>query len=373
MVIKLKPVRAERRTMAYYPELLKFNDGSDVMCEKCWEKRRKEIFEILEREAYGFVPELPETVRGEILESGKEESACCSGHSELLRIRISFDAELGSFSFPMHLFRPAGKEKAPLILLLNFRPDVYDKYYPAEEIIDHGFALGVIYYEDVTKDNGDMSDGLAGMYTRRNDGTDWGKLAMWGFAARCALSYLQTLPFIDAENTAIMGHSRLGKAALFASAMDERFRFTVSNDSGCMGASYERGKHENAETVADITRAFPFWFCENLKKYAGKAEEQPFDQHFLLAMTAPRYLLVGSASEDLWADPLNEEECLRAAGPVWELFGKAGYIGGEGPCGINENNAEGSIAYHKRDGIHFLGRPDWLAYMDFMEKHLKAD
>ena len=352
------------------PELLKFNDGSPVMCGECWKKRREEILEILQREAYGYVPALPYEVRGEILQNNAEERACCSGHGELLRLRISFEAELGEFSFPMHLFRPLGKEKAPLILLLNFRPDIYDKYYPAEEIVDHGFALGVIYYEYITKDNGDLTDGLAGLYRRRNDGTDWGKLAMWGFAARCAMTYLETLSFIDAKNTAIAGHSRLGKAALFASAFDPRFRFTISNDSGCMGAAYERGKHENAETVADITRVFPFWFCENLKKYAGKAETQPFDQHFLLSLIAPRFLLVGSASEDLWADPPCEEETCRIVSPVWEKLGAPGYIAPEKPCGTDESRAEGSIAYHKRDGIHFLGRPDWLYYIDFMEKHM---
>ena len=357
--------------MVFYPELLKFNDGSDVGCTKCWSRRREEILEILQREEYGYVPKLPETVRGEIL-SGQdpEDVRCCSGHAELLRLRISFDAEKGPFSFPMHLFRPEGKEKAPLILLLNFRPDVYDKYYPAEEIIDHGFALGVIYYEDVTKDNGDMADGLAGLYERRNDGTDWGKLAMWGFAARCAMSYLETLPFIDRENVALAGHSRLGKAALLASAMDGRFKFTISNDSGCCGAAYERGKHPGGETVADITRVFPFWFCGNMKKYAGRPEEMPFDQHFLLSLIAPGYLLVGSASGDLWADPVSEEDSCRAVTPVWKLYGKEGYLGGDGPCETNGSFDAGTIAYHKRDGIHFLGRQDWLRYMDFMEKHL---
>ena len=356
--------------MQYYPELLKFSDGTEVSSSACWEKRRKEILEILMREEYGYVPVLPAEVHGEILETQPDDERCCSGHAELLRLKIGFQAEKGPFSFPMHLFRPLKKEKAPLILLLNFRPDTFDKYYPAEEIIDHGFALGVIYYEDITKDNGDMADGLSGLYERRNDGTDWGKLAMWGFAARIALSYLETLPFIDKENVAIAGHSRLGKAALLAGAMDDRFRFTISNDSGCAGASYERGKHPGGETFANITEAFPFWFCGNIMKYAGKPEDLPFDQHFLLSLIAPRYLLVGSASEDLWADPISEEDCCRAVTPVWKLLGKEGYLGGDGPCETDWVYDKGTIAYHKRDGIHFFGRPDWLVYMDFMEKHL---
>ena len=96
------------------PELLKFNDGSEVVCPKCWERRRQELLMILQREEYGIVPPLPDRVYGEILEGNTEERNCCSGHAELMRLRISFDAEKGRFSFPMHLFRPTGRKKAPL-------------------------------------------------------------------------------------------------------------------------------------------------------------------------------------------------------------------------------------------------------------------
>ena len=353
--------------MNFNPDLFTFSDGSKVMCTNCWKRRRKEILEILSREEYGRTPEKPEWVRGEELSS---EGKCCSGHAELLKLQITFPAEKGEFAFPILLFKNVVKEKAPLILLINFRPDAYDMYFPAEEIIDHGFNLAVLYYEDVTKDNGDLKDGLAGMYERRNDGTDWGKIGMWAFAASRAMDYLSTLPFIDSENATVIGHSRLGKTALWCGAQDERFKFVVSNDSGCGGAAYEREKHGSAETVDAITTTFPFWFCENYRGYAGKAESMPFDQHFLLSLVAPRFLLVGSAEDDLWADPLSEELSCRAVTPVWALFGLPGYIGPEGRAKPGEDFSEGSVAYHIRDGIHFLGRPDWLRYLAFIEKHI---
>lgn len=352
--------------MEFKPDLFTFNDGSHVMCKNCWKRRRPELLETLSREAFGITPEKPEKVTFTEI---SEDDKCASGHAVLKRLNIEFETEKGPFSFPMNLFVPAAPKKAPseypatsknftlkkspLILLINFRPDAYDMYYPAEEIIDHGFALGVIDYQSVTTDDADMTNGLAAMYSRRNDGTDWGKIGMWAFAMSRALDALETLPYLDTEKVTFIGHSRLGKTALWAGAQDERARFVVSNSSGCMGAAYERAKTEGAETVKNITTEFPFWFCENLKKYAGKTDEMPFDMHYLLALLAPRYLLVGSAEEDLWADPVNEKVCALGVQPVWDLY-----------------DQKDSIHYHLRTGVHFLGRPDWVEYLKFIEQHL---
>ena len=124
---------------------------------------------------------------------------------------------------------------------------------------------------------------------------------MWAWAAMRAADYLQTLDSADLESLAVIGHSRLGKTALVAAAFDERFRFVHSNNSGCSGAAIIRGK--TGEQIDDICRNFPFWFCENYKTYRKNESALPFDQHLLLALSATRFVSVGSAAEDLWADP----------------------------------------------------------------------
>lgn len=350
--------------MEFLPELLKFKDGTQVTSEN-WAERREEIVDILRREQYGYSPQKPEKVTGTVIEEDKNVLA---GHGIHERISISFDTEKGEFSFPINFVYPANKKNSPLFILVNFRPELFDKYYPLEEIIDNGFAIAVIYYQDVTSDDGDFTNGLAGMYSRNDPDTDWGKISMWAWSASRVLDYLETREEIDKNNVAIIGHSRLGKTALWCSAQDERFKLACSNDSGCSGAAYERIKHGRSETVEAITRVFPFWFCGNFKKYVGREDERPFDQHFLLAASCPRYVAVDSASLDEWADPYSEQLSCIGASPAWRLLGKKGFIGKEEPVNVGESFNEGDISYYLRDGSHYLSRQDWLKYMEFFKK-----
>ena len=352
--------------MKFEPEILKFCDGTDVTRDN-WEARRKEMLDILAREEYGYTRKKPESVKGEVINT---DNVIASGHAIHETVNISFDTEKGEFTFPLNFIYPKDKKNSPWFILINFRPDLYDKYYPLEEIIDNGFAVAVIYYNDITTDDGDFTNGLAGMYSRNDPDTDWGKIGMWAFGASRALDYLSTREEIDKDNVAVIGHSRLGKTALWCAAQDERFKFAVSNDSGCSGAAYERIKHGNSETIERITNVFPYWFCGNFKKYADKPDARPFDQHFLLGSICPRYVLVGSASLDGWADPYSEQLSCVAADPLWKLLDKKGYIGKEEPAAIGEHFFEGDISYHLRDGIHFLGRQDWQNYMSFVKSKL---
>lgn len=353
------------KSLKCVPELLCFADGTPVNDPAQWPARRAELLEILRREEFGTSPAAPAAVKGEVEST---DPVCCSGHAVLERINISFETDNGPFSFPVNLFLPKADKPVPLFVLVNFRPDVYDKYYPAEEITDNGFALAVIHYKDVTTDDGDFTNGLAAMYDRSR--YSWGKIGMWAFAASRTLDYLLTRPEIDAANAAVIGHSRLGKTALWCAAQDERFRFGISNDSGCAGASYERGKVEGNEMVRQITARFPYWFCEKYKEWVDRADEMPFDQHFLLAAIAPRYVCVGSAQEDFWAAPVHEQASCIGASPAWELHGRAGYVGKREPAVPGDDFAAGDIGYHLRSGIHFLGRGDWLSYMAYIKKHM---
>ena len=349
--------------MTFQPELLTFLNGEPVTAEN-WSTRRQELLAILSDNIYGRSPAAPATVVGTVT---GQERACCSGHAVLETVEIAFNTEKGRFTFPLRLFVPKKPGKHPLILLLNFRENVYDQYCPAEEIVDNGFALGVVCYSQITADNGDMSDGLAGMYSRQYS---WGKIGMWAWGASRALDYLVTRPEVDAARITVIGHSRLGKAALWCAAQDERVACVCSNDSGCAGAAYERLKGPNAETVAHITKTFPYWFCETYAQYAGQPEAMPFDQHFLLAAVAPRFVSVASASEDAWADPYAEQLCCVAASPAWKLAGVPGFVGEERPAAVGESWLDGHIGYFLRDGIHFLGRGDWLQHMAYIKRHI---
>lgn len=343
------------------PSLCTMNDASPVRTPDDWRARRRELIEILSREEYGFTPAAPDSVRAEALSSERG----LAGKATLSRVRLSFDTPGGEFSFPIHLAVPEGRERVPAFVFINFRPDVPDQYMPLEEIIDRGYAVASFYYKDVTDDSPAL-DGLAAMYPIDPE-TGWGKIGMWAFAASRVMDYLETLPCIDPSRVAVTGHSRLGKTSLWCGAQDERFSMVISNDSGCSGAAISRGKV--GESIRHICTNFPFWFCGNYRSWMDREFDAPFDQHFLLALAAPRALYVCSAVEDEWSDPASEYRGVRAASEAWSLLRRPGLIGPDALPAVGSALHAGSVAYHLRSGGHFFSRTDWNEHMDYRDRH----
>lgn len=349
----------------YTPDLLTMTDGTPVTSPAQWEARRGELLNILAREQYGtFLPPSTASARGMA-----PPMPACAGHAMQETLEVRFDTPAGEFAFPLRFLYPADGQAHPLFLLLNFRPLIPDIYCPAEEILDNGFALAVVCYTDITADDGDWGNGLCGHYPRKHPDTDPGKLVFWAYAASRALDVLTLRPEVDARNIAVIGHSRLGKAALLCGAQDARVRFTCANDAGCGGDALEQTKHPGAEDYAAMARSFPYWFCGNRSRYIDHPEERPYDQHFLLGTIAPRFAAVSSASLDRWADPYSQQLCCAAASPAWKLHGLRGFVGTESPAAVGAAYLEGHVAYHLRGGLHYLSRQDWLFYMDFVRRH----
>ncbi len=347
------------------PNVLQGTKNAVFTSQKEWEQERESLLSLLSREEYGFLPPDPQRLSFRLLE--KQEDYCASK-----AVFEKWEATVGmgekEFSFPFFAVVPTGVKKPMAFLHINFRNNVPDFYMPTEEIVDGGFAVFSFGYEDVTKDNGDFSDGLAALFPRASGEKDLpGKISLWAWAAMRVMDHIVSREDIDTKNVAVIGHSRLGKTALWAGANDPRFAFVISNDSGCSGAAVTRGKQ--GEKIRDITTVFPFWFCDNYRKYQDREEELPFDQHFLLALIAPRKLYVCSAKEDLWADPASELLSCREASIVYELYGLKGLICPEEAPIADAVFPEGTIGYHIRKGTHYLSRYDWQRFMEFLRKH----
>lgn len=351
--------------------ITKFFDGTDVTRET-WEARREEMRHRLEVYSYGHTPECKTEVHGTVTNSDINAYA---GKVLEEHVDITVTTENGAFTFPISIYVPHKVKKPPVFLHLAFRP-VPDRYIPVEEITDSGYALAVVVYKDMVNDrcSGDFSDGIAkyfGTPEKRNAG-EWGKIGMWAWGASRVLDYLTAeRNDIDSGRVAVIGHSRLGKTALWCAAQDERFAASISNDSGYGGAA--SSKHGHGERVTDFLRYGSWdWFCENFKVFTDDFEDKkPYDQSFLLALIAPRVLIVGSAKEDKGADPESEFLTSLHASSAWELLGEKGLITPDRMPEPSTILDEGNVCYHYREGRHFLSREDWNAYIKILDKKFK--
>lgn len=330
---------------------------------------REKTAEMLWKYEYGEPLPMPEKTEFEQID---RVDRFCAGKAEFTTVKATVTVNGRQASFPMRVCRPSAPGKYPTAVFLNFRPDVPDKYLPAEEIIDRGIAFISIYYCDVAGDDDDFESGIAWLFNiDRSSPTAPGKIMLWALAARCAANYAETCGFADMNNLSVAGHSRLGKTALVTGALDSRFKFIYSNNAGCSGDALFRGKESRSEHIADITKNFPFWFCPAFKEFAGRDDEIPFDQHFLLALSADRNIYITSSMQDIWANPQAQLACCVAASPVCRLYGRTGLDESE----IKEMpffTHSGSIGYHARPGTHYMSRYDWNLFIDYLLKHKNA-
>lgn len=355
--------------------VLQHTNGT-VVTRNSWETRRCEMKEQLERYSYGRTLPAPQKVWGTVVQENPRDYA---GKVLQQTVNISFKTERGVFTFPVFVFIPHAVKQPRPFLHLAFRYN-YDKpgtapiyRMPVEEITDQGYALVQMAYIDVLNDNlgGDYSDGIAAYFgvTHPRGAEEWGKIGMWAYAASRALDYLFTRDDLDAAHTAVIGHSRLGKTALWAAAQDERFWCALSNNSGYGGAA--TSKHGTGERVRDFLDCGSWdWFCENFKQFTDKKEDaKPYDQSWLLSLIAPRLLCVGSAVEDTGADPVSEFLTSLWASQAWELHGKTGLVTPNRLPAVGDRLFGGHVGYFLRAGTHFLCREDWNAYIQFLNAH----
>ncbi len=354
-----------------YLPILKMNNG-DPVTNECWQKRRAQMRELLEKYSYGRTPSVSVNVSARDLENVRYDFAGKCTHE---RLTLVYQTENGEGSFPIQIFTPKSVTRPPVFLHIAFSLAPH-WYIPVEEIIDAGYALVVVDYRDMVNDNhyGDFSDGIASHFGTTNDrkSDEWGKIGMWAWGASRIMDYLvEEREDLDTDKVALIGHSRLGKTALWCAAQDERFAAVISNNSGYGGAA--SSKHGEGERITDFIRlGSDDWFTESFKDFCGELEdEKPYDQSFLLALIAPRYLLVGSAELDKGADPKSEFLTTAHASCAWELLGKNGLVTGDEMPTANAFLGDGSILYHYRHGKHFLSREDWSAYIKFLDSKFK--
>ncbi len=367
------------------PDPLMFNNGEPVRSPADWiNRRRAEILALFEEHVYGRSPARPEKAHFELPE---QNDNVLGGKARRKQVTVYFAAGKQGPRMDLLLYLPIGTSNpVPVFLAPNFsgnhtiQPDPAVRLaksatevsrgtkagrWAVDKILERGYGLATVYYEDIDPDFDDgFQNGVHALdESRRPD--SWGSLAAWSWGLSRVLDYFETDADIDHERVALMGHSRLGKAALWAGAADERFAIVISNNSGCGGAALSRRRF--GETIKRINTSFPHWFNDNFTAYNDNEDALPVDQHMLLALIAPRPLYVASAEEDQWADPNGEFLSAMHAGAVYELLGEKGLGVGEQPA--VEHPIMNTVGYHVRKGKHDVTEYDWLRYLDFADMH----
>lgn len=363
---------------------------------KEWKKvHRPAIMDFFLTDVYGHYPQKQVTPRFELLEQSDKALG-----GKAIRKQVAIHLDGMPTPILLLIYQPAGvKGKVPAFVGMNFKgnhqvnidPEIIisdnapkgkdlgtdaprgaaSSRWPLEEIVGAGYAVATIYRGDVDPDHDDgFKNGIHPLFYRagqtKPDAEEWGTIGAWAWGLSRVMDYLEQDKSIDHKRVAVIGHSRLGKTALWAGATDERFAIAISNDSGCGGAALSARKV--GETVAKINKSFPHWFCDNYNKYNDNEEALLVDQQGLIALIAPRPVYVASATEDEWADPEGEFFSALYASPVYELYGKKGLAVSSMPK-PEQPSIEGYVGYHIRTGKHDITLYDWQQYIKFANQH----
>lgn len=385
------------------PDPLVTSGGNKVMDRDTWmRQRRPELLKIFEENEYGRIPAKPRH-----LHFGKPEvdANALGGNAIRKQIPVYFSSrQTGpSMNILMYLPKPTGRP-VPVFIGLNFRgnhtvqPDAGillpkawipegagvenhhateaargtdAKSWPVDLIVSHGYGVATIYAGDIAPDDKDhYQEGVFPLVLKPGQaqpGPDEpGAIGLWAWGLSRALDYLETDHDVDSHRIIVIGHSRMGKAALWAGAQDTRFAAVVSNESGEGGAALSHRIF--GETIRHLNDSFPHWFCGNYKKYNGRELELPFDQHELIAAIAPRPVYIASAEGDQWSDPLGEFLGGKHADPVYRLLGTDG-LGADTMPPLNQPVMT-TIGYHIRPGKHNITTYDWQQYLAWADRHL---
>lgn len=389
--------------VAPLPDPLTLANGEKVADARTWvEKRRPEILALLEENQYGRVPGRPADMTFDVFDAG---TPAFDGKALRKQVTIYFSPDKTDHYLDLLVYLPAAAEgPVPLLLEIGWFPNnlaanddgikVGRAWNPRSKtripagqggprfggalnvlpLVERGYGVATFNYSDVDPDSLDATaHGIRALYLREGEtepaADEWGSVAAWAWAVSRIVDYFETDPQVDAARIAVTGVSRLGKTALWAGARDERIACVLASVSGEGGAALSRRHY--GETIAHLVAPtrYPYWYARNYAGWADRPADAPFDAHFVIALVAPRPLLLQTGSTDKWSDPYGEFLAAKAATPVYELLGKPGIK--EYSLPPPGKPLMTTLGYLMHDGGHGLVPADWPVFLDFMDQHLK--
>lgn len=392
--------RDEAQVPAYtLPDPLVMADGRRVTSARMWrDQRRPELLTAFRHTIYGVAPPAPRHMRFRVTETNR---AALGGLAIRKQVTVLLDGTPQGPQLAVLLYLPArAKGPVPVFVGPNFHgnqavdPDpgiaitpnwvtpasgirkgsataqsrgIDAAEWPIATLLRAGYGVATYFTGDLYPDGGGkFAESIQPWYRTAFGAPDrWGAIATWAWGLSRVADYLRTDPAVDAHRLIVIGHSRYGKAALWAGASDPRFAAVIANDSGEGGASlYRRRFGETIRVMND------YWFAPRFKTYADREADLPVDAHEVVALVAPRPVYIASASEDWWSDPQGEFLAAKGADPVYRLLDAGGLDAATMPP--PDRPVLSRIAYHVRTGPHAITPQDWANYITFADRHLPA-
>jgi hypothetical protein len=244
----------------------------------------------------------------------------------------------------------------------------------ASAIIAKGWGYATVGYQDIQPDRANAwTEGVIGIALGSNRDKpapdEWGTISAWSWGVSRIVDYLEADSSVDAKRIALFGHSRLGKTALWASALDTRIAAVYSSCAGEMGSALAR--RDWGETVDDMAQNFPWQFAGNFQQWVGRWSEMPVDAHVLIALSAPRPVFITGGTTDQWSDPVGEFLAEVAAAPVYQLLGRKG-LGVTTLPPLDSPLTSGDLGWHYHTGGHAATPADWSAFLQFLAKYFSS-
>ncbi len=380
------------------PPLFESFDGTRTVETRAdWEDwRRDELNELFSFYLYGYAPaqrldfttrrvrHVPDFVPG-VVAYEEHRIDILNGWPPVVQIHVS-------------LFLPVGVESPPVFVALNrcgnqevstdprirattawFGDNcgatveetrgVRSSQWPIEAIVRAGFAFAAFHESELDPDDpsgtfhADVQ--AAVVEPMRDPRIRWGRIAAWAWGVSRVVDFLVPSGLVDPERIAVVGHSRRGKTALLAGARDPRIAMVIAHQSGTGGAALTHVIAPGSESVFAINLAFPGWFDDVYPTFAMNETRLPIDQHMLIALSAPRLVLVTDGADDAWAEPSSAEQAVGLADPAWSLYGETGIV--TEPDGTH--SLAGDLAWRVRPGVHELTHDDWTTFLAFARAH----
>ncbi|HPR12290.1 MAG TPA: acetylxylan esterase [Bacteroidales bacterium] len=394
------PVNYEEDKVGNYtlPDPLTMLNGKKVKNEKQWyKKRRPEILELFYEFQYGKVPGKPKDMSFNVFDKG---TPALEGKALRKQVTVYFTKDTSDYKMDILVYLPAdAKGPVPLFLNLSFSPNATIADDPGiragtmwgrdgqrlpvsrrggfgrmnlAQFLDEGIGFASIYYGDIEPDFAKgYKYGIRSYYTKPDTAypapDQWGAISAWSWGLSRAMDYFETDPLIDETKVALFGISRLGKTVLWTGVRDDRFGMVIASCGGEGGAALSRRNYgENIDHMTHPTRYF-YQFAGNWRNYKDDFNSSPVDAHMLVALMAPRPLLLQTGLTDYWSDPKGEFLSAVAAEPVWKLLGKKGLETNKWPAPgeaiLND------LGYYMHEGGHGAMPADYAVFIRFMKMH----